>query len=115
MNTREYYLGTDALDLPPPEPPKIPGGTGAKIIPKYLGSTKGKVISNSASNTTNLSLASHVRSAGTMNEVIKNLVLTAFETVPPPARKDGDQKADLRSKKGGLIGHALRTTALSSC
>ena len=77
MNTREYYLGTSALDLPPPEAPKVPSGNGPKAIPSFLGSTKGKSISNSASNITNLSLSGHVRGEGTMNQTIKKLVLTS--------------------------------------
>jgi hypothetical protein len=77
MNKRDYFFGSQAAELPPPAPVKAPSGAGGQAVPAYLGKAKGAKISNSVSNITNLSLATAARNQGTMNEVIKKLVLTS--------------------------------------
>lgn len=75
-NIKEYYLGINALDLPEPKPPKAPSGQ-LKSTPPYLGNARGAAISNAAQNTTNLVLSDYVRNEGTLNEVVKKLVVTS--------------------------------------
>lgn len=77
QDTRDYYLGkVRAADMPPPKPPKIPSGQ-LKSTPPYLGNAKGASISDRSTNITNLVLSDSVRNEGTMNQVIKKLVLTS--------------------------------------
>jgi hypothetical protein len=73
---RDYYSTPTpmAADLPTLLPPKAPAGK-LKTVPPYLGNAKNTSISNSITNTTNLVLSDHVRNEGTMNQVIKKLVL----------------------------------------
>lgn len=66
-----------SADLPVQKPPKVPSGKGGKVIPTYLGKTKGSKIASTSNNITNLVLSSDARNEGTMPQVIKKLVLAS--------------------------------------
>jgi len=60
--------------LPEPKPPKAP--RTQQTVQHYLGGARGSTITDSSRNTANLDLTT-LRSASTMNEIIKNLVLNS--------------------------------------
>ncbi len=67
------YQRLKAAVLQPQKPPsKLPSKSAA--IPRYLGTSKGSKISNTATNVTSLDRATFARNAGTMNDVVANLV-----------------------------------------
>jgi len=73
---KSIFFGADAVDLPIQKPVKAPSGK-LKTTPPFLGNAKGSSISNSATNMTNLVLGDTVRNEGSMNQVIKRLVLNS--------------------------------------
>jgi len=64
-----------ALLAEPKPPSRLPSKTQAN--PKYLGTSKGSKISNTATNTTNLDRSIYARGAANINDVVANLVRTS--------------------------------------
>lgn len=70
------YSRLKAAILQPQKPPsKLPSKAAA--VPRYLGTSKGSKISNTATNVTSIDRASFARNAATMNDVVANLVRTS--------------------------------------
>jgi hypothetical protein len=61
----------------PDIPEKAPTKKDGLVLANFLGKSKGSVIANSITNTTDLSLSSHFRSASSIAEVVKKLVLAS--------------------------------------
>lgn len=74
-----------AAVLPQQKPPKLPGKE--VVVQKYLGKSRGTAVTNTASNITNINLPTDARGLGSLNEVIKRLVLVSPDLAAALATK----------------------------
>jgi hypothetical protein len=76
-NSEPSVKPTAATNLPDVKEPKVPAGKTTKVIPDYLGSTRGSTISDPSTNYVNIDIGADARAESTLKQTIKKLVLTS--------------------------------------